>query len=138
MVMIQKPRIQVGAAVIEDQGRFLITQRESHVHLAGYWEFPGGKREEGETLVDCVQREVHEELGIVISYPIPLRVLQHEYPDKIIELHFFRCSIIRGEPCSLGCADWRWVPPEGLTSYRFPPADEPVVAELQRGNPSAT
>ena len=126
-----KPTIQVAAAVIQAQGRFLITRRRSDVDLPGYWEFPGGKREEGELLEDCVQREVQEELGVEVALPVWLRSWWYEYPDKVVELHFFRCVIIQGEPRPLGCADWRWVFPADLTTYQFPPADERMIAELQ-------
>ncbi len=128
----KKPTIQVAAAVIEERGRYLITQRGLHVDLPGYWEFPGGKREKGESLKDCVQREVQEELGVKIAAPVLLKALLHEYPDKWIEIHFFCCSIAEGNPRSLGCAKWCWVTAEELRAYQFPPADEPVIAELRQ------
>ena len=124
-------RIEVAAAVIERDGCFLITQRKPDVDLAGYWEFPGGKREKGESLKDCVQREVYEELGVQISTPVLFRSLEYEYSDKVVVLHFFRCVILGGEPRALGCADWRWVRPMELGQYQFPPADEPIVCELR-------
>lgn len=89
--------IQVAAAVLERDGRYLITQRGPHTHLAGYWEFPGGKREPGESLEACLSRELREELGIEITSPTPFVVIQHEYPDKAVELHFFLCSMSEGE-----------------------------------------
>ena len=126
--------IQVAAAVIECEGRYLITQREPHSHLGGYWEFPGGKREPGESLEVCLKRELLEELGIEVTHPEPFVVIQHEYSDKAVELHFFLCSVLKGNVQKLGCADFQWVRPEEFSYYSFPPADEPVVAKLQKLN----
>ena len=129
-----KEVIQVAAAVIERWGRYLITRRKTDVHLGGYWEFPGGKREEGETFEACVQREVLEELGVEITVLRPLIVTRHEYPEKIVQLHFFTCSLSHGDPLALDCLDFRWVKGEELTAYSFPPADAPVIAQLTKSN----
>lgn len=128
--MPSKNSIQVAAAVIERNGRFLIAQRGPQTHLAGYWEFPGGKREPGESFEDCLIREVREELGITVTQPTPFKVIHHDYPEKSVELHFFFCSIDKGEARPLGCANVQWVVPAELANFCFPPADEPVVAEL--------
>ncbi len=123
--------IQVAAAVLEREDWYLITQRGPHTHLAGYWEFPGGKRESGESLEACLRRELREELGVEITSPIPFIVVQHEYPDKSVELHFFLCSVFQGEIQPLGCADFRWIKLSEFDDYSFPPADEPVVTKLR-------
>ena len=128
--MAEREILQVAAAVIEHRGRYLITCREAGVHLAGYWEFPGGKREADETFEACARREVFEEVGIEITAPKLLMITNYDYPDKSVELHFFACSLARGEPRRLGCVDFRWVKPDELTEYSFPPADQPVVARL--------
>jgi len=130
--MAEKEVLQVAAAVIEHHGRYLITRREAGVHLAGYWEFPGGKREANETFEACACREVFEEVGIEITAPKPLMVTRYDYPDKSVELHFFTCSLYQGDPQPLGCVDFRWVRPEELAEYAFPPADGPVVAHLMK------
>lgn len=122
--------IQVAAAVIEREGRVLITKRKPGTHLAGYWEFPGGKREPGEDLDMCLKRELREELGVEIEEPTPFVVIHHEYAEKAVELHFFLCSLVQGEIQPFGCEDFRWVTPYELVNYSFPPADEPVVAQL--------
>ena len=75
--------VEVAAGLIADEGRYLIAKRRTGVHLAGLWEFPGGKREPGETLEECLQRELFEELSIRIDGPIPFRIIRHEYPEKI-------------------------------------------------------
>ena len=129
-----KAVIQVAAAVIERRGRYLIARRRADVHLSGYWEFPGGKREAGETFEACVRREVLEELGVAVTVLRPLIVTRHEYPEKIVELHFFTCSLSHGDPQALDCLDVRWVKSEELAEYSFPPADAPVIAQLTKSN----
>ncbi|HMS85330.1 MAG TPA: (deoxy)nucleoside triphosphate pyrophosphohydrolase [Nitrospira sp.] len=124
--------IEVAAGLIKRNSRYLIARRKAGVHLAGFWEFPGGKREVGESLADCLQRELWEELSIRIDTPIPYQIVRHEYSDKIVELHFYHCAIEQGEPVPLGCDEIRWVLPEELTQFAFPPADYAVIQSLQR------
>ena len=125
--------IQVAAAVICCDERYLITRRKPGTHLEGLWEFPGGKREPGETLEDCLRRELREELGIEISEPLLYQAVRHDYPDKSVELHFFRCTI---EPSGVQLpedADLKWVPAEELRLFAFPEADRRLVEALQNG-----
>lgn len=122
--------VQVAAALICKNGRYLIAQRQKGTHLEGLWEFPGGKREAGESLEACVRREVWEELGIALTEPLPFAVHHYTYPEKSVELHFFTCDIEHGTPKSLGCAQFAWVKPDELAAYEFPPADRPVVDQL--------
>jgi len=126
-----KRHIQVAAGLILREGRYLIARRKVGVHLGGLWEFPGGKCEPGESLEDCLRRELREELGIEITTPVPFRVTRHEYPEKTVELHFFRCSILDGQAQALDCEDLCWVIPEQLTKFEFPPADQPLIQALQ-------
>jgi len=129
--MSAAPPVQVAAALIVREGRYLLTRRKAGVHLAGFWEFPGGKREPGESLEECLCREVREELGIAITAPALFRILRHDYPEQSVELHVFRCAIREGEARPLGCADLRWVDPAELSSFELPPADLPLVEALQ-------
>lgn len=124
--------IEVAVGLIHRDGRYLIARRKPGVHLAGFWEFPGGKREIGESLMECLQRELFEELRVRINQPIAYRVIRHDYLDKIIELHFFLCAIEQGEPVPIGCEEIRWVYPEDLTQFTFPPADYAVIDALRR------
>jgi hypothetical protein len=73
-----------------------------------------------------------EELSIRVDLPIPYRIIRHDYQDRIIELHFFRCAIEQGEPMPIGCEEIRWVCPEDLTQFTFPPADSAVIEALRR------
>lgn len=127
-----KPTIQVAAGLVKKDHRYLITKRPAGVHLGGFWEFPGGKRETGESLEECLQRELKEELGIDITPGSPFYIIRHEYPEKLVELHFFCCTIHRGVPQMLGCEEWRWVAPKDLSNYEFPPADQPILDLLKR------
>ena len=124
--------IEVAAGLIHRDGRYSIARRKPGVHLAGFWEFPGGKREMGESLTECLQRELFEELSVRIDQPIPYRVIRHDYLDQIIELHFFLCAIEQGEPVPIGCEEIRWVYPEDFTEFTFPPADYAVIDALRR------
>ena len=124
--------IEVAAGLIRQDGRYLITRRKPGVHLGGFWEFPGGKREMDESLAECLQRELFEELGVRVNLPILYQIVRHDYPDKTVELHFFRCAIETGEPAPVDCAEIRWVQPEELTQFEFPAADQAIIEALQR------
>ena len=126
------PRIQVAAGLVYHDGRYLIARRRPQVHLGGLWEFPGGKQEASESLEKCLARELREELGIEIARPVLFRVIRHRYPDKVVELHFFRCRLKGGQPKALGCEDFRWITSGELRQYRFPPADQPLIEALER------
>jgi mutator protein MutT len=102
------------------------------VHLAGFWEFPGGKRETGESFEDCLRRELFEELSIRVKEPVLYRIIRHVYSDKTVELHFYRCVIEEGDPMPLDCAEMRWVLPEELGAFTFPSADRAVIEALQQ------
>jgi 8-oxo-dGTP diphosphatase len=87
------PELDVCAAVILRGSRILLATRPAGTHLAGKWEFPGGKCFPGETLEDCIVREIQEELGVTVKQPALLCDLRHSYPDKVIRLHFLLCQL---------------------------------------------
>jgi mutator protein MutT len=124
------PPIEVAAGVIFRHDRLLITQRRAGDHLGGLWEFPGGKREPGETYEACLARELEEELGVRVRVGEGLSSVTHQYPAKIVHLRFFRCTLERGEPEPLGCAALAWITREELSRYAFPEADVPLVKLL--------
>jgi 8-oxo-dGTP diphosphatase len=123
--------IEVAAGLINRDGRYLIARRRSGVHLAGFWEFPGGKREAGETLEECLRRELWEELNVRVDFVSPFHMIRHEYPESTVELHFFRCMIESGQPAPVDSAEIRWVYPHQLEDFEFPPADRPVIEALR-------
>ena len=125
--------IEVAAGLIGRDGRYLITRRKTGVHLGGLWEFPGGKRESRESLEECLHRELWEELNVRIGAPVPFQIVRHEYPEKTVELHFFRCRIESGEAIAVDCAELRWVYPHEMAAFEFPSADQAVITALQQG-----
>ena len=120
-------KIVVTAAVIERDDAFLVTRRQRGVHLEGYWEFPGGKCEPGESLADCLRRELREELDTDAAVDDEIFTVTHDYPDRSVELHFLNCRIL-DKPRPLLGQEMRWVPRAELTSLRFPPADDELIA----------
>ena len=138
MKKTKKPHYQVTAGLIRHEGKLLITKRPKGSHLAGFWEFPGGKQEGDETLEACLRREVREELGIEIKVQGHLLSVNHEYQQKIVSLHFFRCRLVDGEPEPLQCEELRWVYPGELDLYRFPPPDKNIIDLMKNsgGSPS--
>jgi 8-oxo-dGTP diphosphatase len=122
-------RLIVTAAVIEEDGRFLVTRRPQGVHLEGHWEFPGGKCEPGESLNACLRRELLEELGSNATIGEELLVVTHDYPDRAVELHFIACRLT-STPAPLLDQEMRWVAREQLSSLQFPPADDELIALL--------
>lgn len=127
-----KPRVEVAAGLVVRQGRLLIARRAEGKHLSGLWEFPGGKREQGETFGECLIRELREELGIdVVPEPDPYAVVEHEYETKVVYLQFIRASLVSGEPLPLECAEVSWAGREELTRFQFPPADALLLKQLR-------
>jgi 8-oxo-dGTP diphosphatase len=123
--------IAVVAAVIEREGKILITRRPAGSHLAGFWEFPGGKSLPGETDRAALAREISEELGVDAIVGEPIEVVEWRYPDKHVRIEFFRC-IIEGEPRPLEDQEMAWVAPADLGRYEFPPADAVLLDRLRR------
>ena len=122
------------AGLLRQNGMVLITKRPAGSHLAGYWEFPGGKQEVGETLEECLEREMKEELGVDVRAGKRLLSVDHEYENRIISLYLFQCTHLNGEFKPLACEEIRWVQPEDLTQYRFPPPDEKIIELLTVGS----
>jgi mutator protein MutT len=124
--------IDVAAGLVERDGLILITQRKEGSHLAGLWEFPGGKREAAETWQDCLVRELHEELAITVTVGELRYETVHHYPEKSVRLRFYAAVLMSGEPRPVDCAAVAWVGPKDLPTYAFPEADRELVALLAR------
>ena len=121
--------IVVTAAIIQRDDRYLVTRRQPGVHLAGVWEFPGGKCDEGESLAACMARELREELGIDATVGGEVFTISHDYPDRRVELHFFECQSA-DDPSPLVGQEMRWVAREELADLEFPPADAELIRVL--------
>ncbi|MCC6524094.1 MAG: (deoxy)nucleoside triphosphate pyrophosphohydrolase [Polyangiaceae bacterium] len=121
--------VVVAAAVICERGRVLVTQRKPGTHLAGAWEFPGGKVEDGEDPRDALGRELREELGIEARVGAVVDVTFHRYPGKSVLLLFFAAERAPGspEPQALDVAARRWAAADELVEADFPAADVPVL-----------
>jgi 8-oxo-dGTP diphosphatase len=123
--------IVVTAAIIQREGRYLVTRRQPGAHLAGVWEFPGGKCDDGEPLTSCIARELEEELGITATVGLEIFTITHDYPDRRVELHFFECQS-SDDPSPLLGQEMRWVAREELEDLDFPPADAELIQILGR------
>jgi mutator protein MutT len=122
----------VAAAVIDAAGRVLIAQRPAGKHMAGGWEFPGGKLEPGEERTAGLKRELHEELGIAIEAPLrPLIRVRHAYATREVLLDVWVVRRFHGEPRGLDGQALRWCAPEELDRANLLPADAPIVAALR-------
>ena len=121
--------IVVTAAVVEQDGRMLVTRRQRGVHLEGYWEFPGGKCDAGESLAACLTRELREELDVEAAVGHEVFTTIHHYDDRSVELHFFSCEL-RGVPRPLLGQEMRWVARTELATLQFPPADAELIVAL--------
>lgn len=121
--------VVVLAGVIERQSRFLLTRRLKNTHLAGYWEFPGGKCETDEDHQACLIRELREELDVAAVVGDEILVSEHDYPDRTVRIHFRRCDIV-GDPSPQLGQEMRWVDRTELATLQFPPADDELIALL--------
>ena len=126
---MSEPPVIVSAAVVERNSQYLVTRRLRGTHLEGFWEFPGGKCEEGESHTQCLVREIREELGIDVTVGEKLLAVVHEYRERTVELHFFRCAV-HGEPQPLLGQEIRWISRRELKMLDFPPADAELIEVL--------
>ena len=127
--------IAVVAAVIERDDQFLLTLRPEGTHLAGHWEFPGGKVHDSETHAEALRREIFEELDAVAIVGELIHTITHAYPEKTVALFFYRCELV-GEAKPMIGQDIRWVPRDELASLPFPEADRDLISQLIDKNPS--
>ena len=124
--------ILVSAAVIERDDAFLLTRRLQGTHLGGTWEFPGGKCEPDETPEACLVREIREELAVEAKVGELLLVTRHAYPERTVQLHFFRAGLV-GEPLPQLGQQMRWVNRDDLRTMELPPADADLIQILLAG-----
>ncbi len=121
--------IDVVAAVIEVDERFLVTRRQAGVHLEGYWEFPGGKVHDGESRAKALARELREELDVHATVSRLMLSTTHAYPEKTVVVHFYQCGIA-GTPRPMQGQQMRWISRADLRSREFPAADQALIEML--------
>lgn len=126
------PHYHVTAGLIRNNGKILITQRLFDDRFGGLWEFPGGKQKVGETLDQCLIREIEEELNIQIQVDKKLMTVAHNYDHVQITLHVFQCTFLEGTPEMKGVQDWRWVDITEIEHYDFTEADKKVIEKLKQ------
>lgn len=134
----RRPHYEIAVGVIwrgrarSTDGEVLIAQRREGGLLGGLWEFPGGKREPGESLRRCCAREIWEEVGLRVCVGRKLMTIRHAYSHFRITLHVFECRPLGGSPRALGCQQVRWVRCQQLSQYPFPAANRRIIEALQR------
>jgi 8-oxo-dGTP diphosphatase len=128
------PHKIIGVAVISnEQGKILIDRRRLEGLMGGLWEFPGGKIEKGETVEECIKREINEELGILIEVGKHLITIDHTYTHLRVTLTVHHCRHLQGVPQPLECDEIRWVNLDELDRFAFPQANIQIIAALREG-----
>ncbi len=127
----RKPVIKVAAALILHKGKVLMAKRHRDDVQGGLWEFPGGALEPGESLRDCLARELQEELGIQVEVGEEVAAVPYDYGGFIVHLYLFRARVTRGKPTPLGCEEVRWVPWEEVGKLPLAPADRELLKLLE-------
>lgn len=122
--------VDVVAALVVENGKFMICQRPAHKARGLLWEFVGGKVEQGETREQALVRECREELGVTVAPGEIYMEVDHVYPDITIHLTLFRAAIVSGRPQKLEHADIRFIPPSDIPRYAFCPADGAILERI--------
>jgi 8-oxo-dGTP diphosphatase len=128
---VSRAPVVVAAAVIEQDGRFLLTRRLEGTHLAGRWEFPGGKCEPGETHAEALARELEEELAVPVAVGQRILFTTHTYDERMVELHFYETRLLGTPTPQLG-QPMRWASREELGQLDLPAADAALITLLTR------
>ncbi len=121
--------IEVVAALIVQDGQFMICQRPPHKNCGLMWEFPGGKVEKGESGPDALVRECQEELGVTLAVGEMFTTVQHVYPAYTVHLTLFLATLQDGEPQLMEHQALRWITAAGIPGYVFAPADAEIIAD---------
>ena len=125
-------RIEVAVGVILREGQVFISKRADDLHQGGKWEFPGGKREQDESIEQALARELKEEIGIEINGSSPLVTITHDYTDKQVTLDVHTVEDFTGQPTQLEGQEARWVSIQDLADYQFPEANKVIVEKLMK------
>jgi 8-oxo-dGTP diphosphatase len=130
MLPSSERRIRVVAAVIEQAGRYLITQRRSAAVLPLLWEFPGGRVEPGEHDAEALRREIRFRLSVEIDVGQLISFVSHPYERYVVELYLYECRLVGGELQRANVQDYRWATSDEFDQYTFTPADEASMTKL--------
>ncbi len=126
-------QIEVAVAVmLSEEQKVLTSWRQPHQHQGGLWEFPGGKREAEETMLEALKREVHEELGVKVEQAEPFVRIDHDYGDKQVSLDVWLVSRFSGEPSGREGQPLRWQRVEELQAEEFPAANLAIIEALKQ------
>ena len=120
----------VVAVIVRNDEILICRRRDDAAHLAGYWEFPGGKREPGESIEECLARELREELAIRTHIVHVLTPIEHDYPAVHVRLIPFLCGPPDTDPRPVECQHVVWVAPNALQNYTFPPANARLIEQI--------
>lgn len=132
-ILIKKQFVEVVAALIWNEDKFLICQRPANKARGLLWEFVGGKEEQGETREQALIRECQEELAITVEPHDIFTEVTHEYPDITVHLTLFTCTISKGQPQLLEHNDMKWITSAEISKYEFCPADKDILKRIQKG-----
>jgi mutator protein MutT len=127
--------VDVVIAIVRREGKILICRRRRQDMLGGYWEFPGGKLQPGESHKRCLARELHEELLIRARPLEALEIIEYDYPHARVRLHPYLCEHTEGEPQPLASDQVRWIDAANLPDYSFPPANDSLIQRLTEALP---
>ncbi len=127
----QLPHYDIGIGIVWRRGRVLIQQRPPKGLLGGLWEFPGGKRERGESFAACVKREAEEEVGLCVEVGREIAVVNHGYSHMSVTLHAFNCEHVSGRVRLRAATAYKWVRPDELGAYAFPAANRRIIKKLE-------
>ena len=123
--------VHVAVGVVLDGDKVFVCKRAADAHQGNLWEFPGGKIEPGESLEECVHREIREELGIEIAVNDRLITIEHAYTHFKVTLNVFNCTYLSGTPQPIECDEVKWVTLEDIDSYPFPKANSQIIDALR-------
>ena len=125
-----KEKSRIAIALVLHEGRVLIAKRDSGSHLAGLWEFPGGKIEVGETPAQAAVRECREECGIEVAADKLFDEMDYDYPDRKLHLAFYQCHLVSGDIANCKGRELRWCAAKDLEKYPMPPANAEIIRML--------
>ncbi|MEM1170417.1 MAG: 8-oxo-dGTP diphosphatase MutT [Cyanobacteria bacterium P01_H01_bin.35] len=127
------PHKLIGVAVIwNEAGEILIDRRKPGGTFGGLWEFPGGKKEAGETIEDCIKREVLEELGIEVAVEDHLITIEHNYSEIRVTLYVYHCRYLKGIAKTIECDEFKWVTLDEIDEFTFPEANKQIITALKK------